>query len=290
MVFPSEQFEPTAEMFYYPVVALFAGNILLYIFVNNPCFGKRDNSWIDVMWSLSFCTPNIVIMIMRAVSDDPAAKITTRMLIASIPVFAWGLRLSSYIWIRHTREDYRYQQMREDWDKGGKCSYYVKSFVYVYLMQGLFSLVNNASALYVNLYSTGDSLAWTDFVGLAIWFVGFAIEVASDSQLASHLKNPLPGTGKFIKSGLWRYSRHPNYFGEAMLWWGIYLIACGIDYGWVTFFSSLFISLLIRFVSGVPFPEKKYEKNTEWIQYCAETNVFCLWFAKKDAIVYDGKS
>jgi steroid 5-alpha reductase family enzyme len=263
MGLPNEQYMPTAEMYYAPVVALFAGNILLYIFVNNP-WGKRDNSWIDVMWSLSFCIPNVVIMILRACSEDPDAKITVRMLMGSIPVFFWGIRLSSYIWIRHTREDYRYQQMREDWDEGGKCSYYVKSFVYVYLMQGIFSLVNNASALYINLYSKGDEIYYTDFIGIAIWFIGFAIEVLADSQLASHLKNPLPGTGKFIKSGLWRYSRHPNYFGEALLWWGIWVIACGIDLGWVTIFAPLFITLLIRFVSGVPFPEKKYENNTEW--------------------------
>ena len=108
MNFPSEQFKPTDEMFIYPLVTLFAGNILLYLFVNGP-WGKRDNSWIDVMWSLSFCTPNAVILILRAMSDDPDAKITNRMLMATIPVFAWGLRLSGYIWIRHTREDYRYQ-------------------------------------------------------------------------------------------------------------------------------------------------------------------------------------
>ena len=103
----------------------------------------------------------------------------------------------------------------------------------------------------------------------------------SDKQLANHLANPKPGTGKFIKSGLWRYSRHPNYFGEAVLWWGIFLIALNVEYGWITFFSAAFINFLLRFVSGVPFPEKKYKSNPEWQQYCKETNVFCLWFYKK---------
>ena len=96
------------------------------------------------------------------------------------------------------------------------------------------------------------------------------------------MKNPRPGTGKFIRSGLWRYSRHPNYFGEAVMWWGLYLIAIGEDLGWITFYSALFITLLIRFVSGVPFPEKKYANNPEWQSYCRETNVFCLWFYKED--------
>jgi len=67
-----------------------------------------------------------------------------------------------------------------------------------------------------------------------------------------------------IKNGLWRYSRHPNYFGEAVLWWGIFLIACSVDYGWATFFSALFITLLIRFVSGVPLLENKYKDRPEF--------------------------
>ena len=103
----------------------------------------------------------------------------------------------------------------------------------------------------------------------------------SDSQLATHLKNPKPGSGKFIKTGLWRYSRHPNYFGECLMWWGIWIISCSIDYGYTTIFSCVAITLLIRFLSGVPFPEKKYKENVEWKSYCKETNVFFPWFVKK---------
>jgi len=99
--------------------------------------------------------------------------------------------------------------------------------------------------------------------------------------LANHLKNPKPGSGKFIKTGLWRYSRHPNYFGESLMWWGIWIISCSIEYGYVTIFSCLAITLLIRFLSGVPFPEEKYKDNIEWQQYCKETNVFFPWFVKK---------
>ncbi len=78
------------------------------------------------------------------------------------------------------------------------------------------------------------------------------------------MKNPNPDGGKFIKSGLWRYSRHPNYFGESVMWWGIWLMSVSIDMGYVTVYSCLFITFFLRFVSGVPFPEKKYENNEEW--------------------------
>ena len=84
-----------------------------------------------------------------------------------------------------------------------------------------------------------------------------------------------------IKNGLWRYSRHPNYFGEALLWWGIFLIAVSVEFGWITVFAPLFITLLIRFVSGVPLLEEKYKNRPEFQIYMKETNVFVPWFVRK---------
>lgn len=73
--------------------------------------------------------------------------------------------------------------------------------------------------------------------------------------------------GKLMTSGLWRYSRHPNYFGEAVIWWGIFLIACSIEQGWITFYSALIVTLLLRFVSGVPILEKKYSVREDFKIY-----------------------
>jgi steroid 5-alpha reductase family enzyme len=97
-------------------------------------------------------------------------------------------------------------------------------------LQGVLSVVNNSALLFINIFSdsSDSNLYALDYIGLAIFIIGFSIEVISDFQLANHLANPKPGTGKFIKSGLWRYSRHPNYFGEAVIWWGIWLIACNM--------------------------------------------------------------
>ena len=147
-------------------------------------------------------------------------------------------------------------------------------------MQGILSLMINSSALFVAIFSIDNDVAWTDYLGTAIWLVGFLIEVVSDAQLAAHvtLKEAGRAEGRFVKSGLWRYSRHPNYFGEAVLWYGIFIIACGIEYGWVTFYSPLTITLIIRFLSGVPFIEEKYKGDAEWQRYCRETNVFVPWF------------
>lgn len=173
--------------------------------------------------------------------------------------------------------------MREGWEAKSNCYYYFASYTFVFFGQGIFSLINNASVLFVNIYTATDDVHPLDYVGLGVWLLGFTIEVLADYQLANHLKSPRPGTGKFIKSGLWRYSRHPNYFGEAVMWWGIWIIACGLELGVATVFSCIFITTFLRFVSGVPFPEKKYASNPEWQQYCRETNVFALWCYRSDA-------
>lgn len=101
-----------------------------------------------------------------------------------------------------------------------------------------------------------------------------------------HLADKTPNKKKFIDWGLWKYTRHPNYFGEAVLWWGIWLIACGIQWGWVTFFAPLFISLLIRYVSGVPLLEAKYKDRIDWKMYCHETNCFVPWFFNSEPNPY----
>ena len=151
----------------------------------------------------------------------------------------------------------------------------------MFVIQFIASILTNSSALFVNIYSEGDySFFFTDALGLIVWFIGFYIEVDSDSRLKSHLANPKPGAGKFCREGWWKYSRHPNYFGECVMWWGIYIIACGVAWGWVTIWSALIITLLIRFVSGVPLGnEEKYVDHPEWQQVCAETNIFVPWFS-----------
>lgn len=206
------------------------------------------------------------------------------MILAFTLTFAWAMRLSFYIGMRHKGEDYRYKEMREDWEKHGMLGYYVISFFVVYMLQALFSVITNSSNLFIAIFSKDDDIAWTDFLGTTVFVAGFLIEVIADAQLASFLARPKrPGQGKFLKSGLWRYSRHPNYFGEAVIWFGIFIIACGLEYGWITVYAPIFITLCLRFLSGVPFPEKKYKDHPEWQQYCRETNVFVPWFATVEA-------
>merc|ERR1719453_1358145 len=118
-------------LFIWPVVAIFATNTLLFIYCNT--LGKRDNSWIDPMWGILFVISNAVVLLLRAFNGkDEVNGITPRMYMISIPVFIWGLRLGIYLFIRHKREDYRYKEMREDWEKQGTCVYFTKAYMYIY--------------------------------------------------------------------------------------------------------------------------------------------------------------
>lgn len=222
--FPAALQMMPGEYFAYAALTLFIGNTLLFLVVQ--ICGKKDNSWIDVMWSLSFCFPQITIWILRLVNGY---GLNLRMIIITALAIVWALRLSLHIGIRHTSEDYRYKEMRENWTAEG--CYYLKAFGYVYMLQGLFSVINASSLYYVNLWSIKEdnTLFVTDYIGIAIWVIGFIIEWLSDQQLTWHLaRKKQPGEGKFIKTGLWRYSRHPNYFGEVVMWYGIALIACSM--------------------------------------------------------------
>merc|ERR1712086_601745 len=126
----------TYEFILAPLVTVFAGNMLLGVIVQ--ICGKKDNSWIDSWWSISFLLPNIAVLILRAVKGTDEYAITPRMWLITACVLVWSLRLSIYIFIRHKSEDWRYKQMREAWTAQGQCVYYAKAFGSIYFGQGLF--------------------------------------------------------------------------------------------------------------------------------------------------------
>ena len=230
---------------------------------------------------MTFVFPIVGLIIKRYLDGGPGPDIRTWVVLGLVTT--WALRLSFHIGLRHNGEDFRYQEMRKNWtaEGGGYWGYLWRAFLYVFMIQALFSLISNCAALYVVIFSDSAYLIWLDYIGIAVWTFGFVFEWVGDEQLKRHLADKTPGKEKFIMWGLWRYTRHPNYFGEAVLWWGIYFIACGVRWGFVTIFAPLLISILVRYVSGVPLLEKKYETNPDFKSYCKETNVFMPWFVRK---------
>jgi steroid 5-alpha reductase family enzyme len=183
----------------------------------------------------------------------------------------WGLRLASHIWGRNRKRgpDPRYVELSQKWPRRG---FWVRAYGSVFMVQaGLIFLVS----LNISLAATVHSPRFTLVTGLgvALWLLGFIVETMADRQLQGFIENPM-NQGKIMGTGLWHYSRHPNYFGELVQWWSIGLISLGS--GLVTpliVLSPLTISILIGFVSGIPPLERRYARNAAYQAYARVTSV-----------------
>jgi steroid 5-alpha reductase family enzyme len=232
----------------------------------------RDASIVDIFWGTGFV---IAVWVYFLLTQDEFAG--RRWLIAIITSI-WGLRLSIHIFLRNVGkgEDFRYQKWREE----AGPAWWWRSFFKVFLLQGVLMWIISAPLLSAQIGTTPDRLIWLDFVGFGVWLIGFYFEAVGDWQLA-HFKADPANQGRLLNTGLWRYTRHPNYFGDATQWWGFYLIAIAAG-GWWTVFSPILMTFLLRRVSGVAMLEKTL-KNTKpgYKEYVENTNAFMPWFPKK---------
>jgi steroid 5-alpha reductase family enzyme len=258
------------EDFWVPIVTVFGLQISLFI----VAWIIKDNSIVDIFWSIGIALPNLVVLIVNGNWHH-------RTIISLILVWLWALRLSIHIGVRHSGEDWRYANWREQWRNAGGCLLeFVASLNVVFMLQGLFMVVVGSSVFFTAIYSDGDDdLFVLEFIGAFVFLFGLIFEAIGDWQLSRFIKNP-ENKGHVIQSGLWSITRHPNYFGEAVVWWGAYIYACSIMWGFVTIWSAITITLLLRFVSGVPMLEKKYEDRKEFQEYKKRVNIFVPWFPK----------
>lgn len=232
----------------------------------------KDNSIVDIAWGLGVVVTAIVSLIHY--SDIHLKKI-----VMTTMAVCWGSRLALYIVIRKRGqgEDYRYKAFRDRWGK-----YFVlKSLIYIYLFQGTLQLVMVSPVLAVNR-SAQTGWRFFDFFGMALFLIGFFTETIADWQMYRFKKNPA-NSGKLMTTGIWRYSRHPNYFGEIVLWWGFGFMALSIRGGWMTLLSPLLVTYLLLFLSGIPMLEKKYQERTDFQSYRARTSALIPWFQKKSS-------
>eukprot|EP00347_Sterkiella_histriomuscorum_P017430 403349400 len=205
-----------------------------------------------------------------------------RSILVFILLIAWATRLSINNYQRRNGENWKYAEMREKWMKAGRCFYYMKAFMLIYIPYSIWEVLLNFSALFVTIY-TRSGINYFDVIGFAIWGIGFIIELVADNQLMNFRKN-VSNKGKLLTTGLWRYSRHPNYFGEILMWWGIYIIACQVYLGFITVFSPVLMTIRLRFMTGVPIVEQRLGDRIDFIEYKKQTNCLVPWFQKKIAI------
>jgi steroid 5-alpha reductase family enzyme len=238
--------------------------VLLYMagwFVAAQVRGRNDIA--DIAWGLGF----ILVAVVSLVTGD---LYPPRGLLVSGLVLIWGLRLALHIHGRNRGrgEDPRYRRWREEWGKW----FVLRSFLQVFMLQGILLLMVAIPVVFVN-QAPPKPLGWLDLLGLAVWLYGFGFEAVGDRQLLTFIRNPA-NKGKLMTSGLWRYTRHPNYFGEVTLWWGIWLMTLALPGGWITVIGPLTITVLILKVSGIPMLEKPYEDRADFQEYKRHTSAF----------------
>jgi steroid 5-alpha reductase family enzyme len=222
----------------------------------------RNVSIVDSLWSLMLFLSGVV----YALNADPRAP---RLSIVLWLLAIWALRLAWYITRRNhgKGEDRRYQEIRERNDPG----FAVKSLYLVFWLQAGLAWVISLPLL--GAFATNAPLGWLDYLGVALWVLGFVFEAGGDWQLARFKMDPA-NEGKVMDQGLWRLTRHPNYFGEFCIWWGFYCFALAAG-AWWTVAGPLVISFLLLRVSGVTLLEKDIGKRRpRYADYVLKTNAF----------------
>jgi steroid 5-alpha reductase family enzyme len=231
---------------------------------------RRNNGLVDIAWG-----PGFIVVGAVELARAPALYPARALILAAVLV--WGLRLAVHVFRRNwgRPEDFRYAAMRRRWGRAAPR----KAFFFIYMLQGLIMLVVSLP-ITVASASPARPLAVLDVVGAIVFAGGLLVEAVADAQLAAHVRRP-ENKGRLMTRGLWAVSRHPNYFGESLLWWGIGLMALPSRHGLPALLGPLVITLLLLFVSGVPLLEKKYGGRPDWEAYKARTSMFVPWFTKK---------
>lgn len=219
----------------------------------------KRNDIADVAWGLGYAGLCVYLYLtqMRNEVADLAYGI----------VIIWGLRLSIHIGLRNLRkkEDFRYRKWREEWGS----NFYWRSYLQVYLLQVLLLLIISTPMIIVS-QAYGSELSFLAGFGLALWLTGFYWQTAGDYQLAQ-FKKKKKHKDQIMQSGLWEHSRHPNYFGEILMWSGVGLVTLNVPNGWIGLISPVLITYLLLKVSGVPMLERRYKGNAAFEAYKRST-------------------
>lgn len=254
----------------YALAVLLAFLIQWIVFV--PAFAYKTEKFFDLTGSITYITVMIVAVVL-----SPERDLRTWTLLVLVSV--WALRLGTFLFtrIKKAGEDRRFREIKTSFTR----------FLQTWTIQGLWVTFSLAAALIVVTSQKRVSLDAFYVVGLIVWLIGFGIEVIADSQKNSFREDPA-NEGKFIQEGLWSWSRHPNYFGEIVLWVGVAIMALPVlsGWGWVSLISPIFITILLTRISGVPMLEERADEKwggqEDYESYKKNTSVLVPLPPKKD--------
>jgi len=234
---------------------------------------KNDVGIVDSFWSLFIFAAALSFYLFGNVT------LTERSQLILLLLFIWAIRLAAHITWRNwgQEEDLRYQSIRAN----NQPNFEFKSLYIVFLLQAWLAVIVALpimSALNIDIAEQKFSLL--DYIAITLWFVGMIFESVGDMQLAL-FKADEKNKGKVMREGLWRFTRHPNYFGEFCIWWGFFLFAVSSGYWW-SIISPILVTILLLKVSGVSMLESTItERRPQYADYCKTTNAFFPWLPKK---------
>jgi steroid 5-alpha reductase family enzyme len=232
----------------------------------------KNVSIVDLFWGLGFVVVNGVFFYLKG-------EMFSRDILLLLLVSIWGLRLFGYLSWRNIGkpEDFRYQEFRR---KYGVNRYWWISYFQTFILQGVLIMIVSLPLLGANYSTSNNELNWLDFIAIIIYIIGLTFETGGDIQLAKFKSNNA-NKGKVLNTGFWKYTRHPNYFGDSAVWWSFGLLSIAAGNYW-TFVGSVVMTLLIIKVSGVALLEKTLKTDKpQYEEYITKTNAFFPWFPKK---------
>ena len=245
------------------VIAVFVYVNIIFLF----SVYLKDYSIMDVAWG-----PGFVIVTSITWAFHPIFNYLR--LILWLFIVIWATRLSSYIFLKKSgKEDWRYQNFRKNWGRHAN----LKAYFMVFILQGTILVLLSSTLIFLFKRRFDYWTVWT-YVGLSISVIGFLCETVADTQMHLFKRKH---KGQIMTKGLWNYSRHPNYFGEMLIWWGLYIICLNYTFSAWLVFSPVLITYLLVQVSGVKMLERKYKDDPEYQNYIKTTSAFIPWFKKR---------
>ena len=227
---------------------------------------------VDLFWGFGFVVVNAFYIFI-------SGELNARKILILVLVTVWGFRLSIYLAWRNIGkgEDFRYKEFRR---KYGPERYWWFSFFQTFLIQGALIMIVSLPLLGVNVSTHSDVLNCLDYFGILVWLIGFTFEAGGDFQLSRFKQNP-KNKGKVLNTGFWKYTRHPNYFGDSAVWWAYALFSIAAGSYWQVI-GSIMMTLLIIKVSGVALLEKTLNNTKlQYREYIQKTSSFFPWFPEK---------
>lgn len=232
----------------------------------------KNVSIVDVFWSIGFVVVNAFYIFMTG-------ELNARKVLVLTLVSIWGLRLAIYLAYRNIGkgEDFRYQEFRKYY---GTERYWWISFFQTFLLQGGLIMIISLPLLGISSSASSGDLNMIDYFGIVVWLIGFVFEAGGDFQLMNFKKN-IENKGKVLNTGFWKYTRHPNYFGDSAVWWAYAIFSIAAGSYW-QIIGSIIMTVLIIKISGVSLLEKTLkDTKPQYRDYIKKTNSFIPWLPKK---------